>query len=90
MLLWPDQLFTLVNNIGFEADRVKHVGAACVLDAGNQIAAPRNYQDCATELEFVDWMPNFKKFIGSFLVLKTDFQHQERSQHPHALLYEAH
>ena len=35
-------------------DRVKCVGADCVLDAGNQIPAPRYYQDCPTELEFVD------------------------------------
>ena len=34
--------------------KVKRMGAACILDAGNQIPAPTNYQDCPTELEFVD------------------------------------
>ena len=34
--------------------RVKRDGADCVLGAGNQIPAPRHYQDCPTELEFVD------------------------------------
>ena len=38
----------------FSLYRVKRVGADCVLDAGNQIPAPRSYQDYPTELQFVD------------------------------------
>ena len=34
--------------------RVKRDGADCVLGAGKQIPAPRHYQDCPTEIEFVD------------------------------------
>ena len=46
------------------------IGAASILDAENQFPAPQSYQqNCPTELNFVDWMSNFKiKFSGAVLV----------------------
>ena len=58
MAIYSDFLFVCgVKTITIErvtSCRVKRDGADCVLGAGNQIPAPRNYQDCPTELEFVD------------------------------------
>ena len=64
------------------------MGADCVLDAGNQFSAQGSYQECHNELYFeVGHSINKFKFSGSFWVLESGFQHQECSQHPHALLY---
>ena len=51
------------------SNRMMYIGAACVLDAENQLPAPRSYQNCPTELDFVDWISNFEiKFSGTVLV----------------------
>ena len=36
------------------SNRIMYIGAACVLDAEIQLPAPRSYQNCPTELDFVD------------------------------------
>ena len=49
--------------------RVKHVGADCVLDAGNQFSAPGSYQECPNELYFeVGHSINKFKYSGTVLV----------------------
>ena len=50
--------------------RVKRVGAACFLDAGNQFLAPGSYQECPNELYFeVGQSINKFKFSGTVLVV---------------------
>ena len=36
------------------SNRMMYIGAACVLDAENQLPASRSYLNCPTELDFVD------------------------------------